>query len=106
MDNTAYYENGGGGIEIDFTAWRNHTISSTIIARNSVPSSGVGGGIAAYATGDSSKALILNQVYVIENPGGGGLWSMVPLVLTDTTVKDNVGGDACRNGIADLSRGG
>jgi hypothetical protein len=98
VDNTAYSEDGGGGIEIYFTAWRKHTISSTIIARNSVPA-GVGGGIAAYATGDSSMKLILNQVYVVENLGGGGLWSTVPLTLTDTTVKDNIGGDVCRNGI-------
>jgi hypothetical protein len=99
VDNTAYGEDGGGGIEIYFTAWRNHTISSTIIARNSVPFAGAGGGIAAYATGDSSMKLILNQVYVVENLGGGGLWSTVPLTLTDTTVKDNIGGDVCRNGI-------
>lgn len=87
---------GGGGIEIHFNDWRNHTISNTIIARNSVPS-GVGGGIAAYAD-DSRMTLTLDKVYVVENLGGGGIWSTAPLVLTDTTVKDNIGGDVCRNG--------
>ena len=97
VDNTAYSEEGGGGIELFFNDWRNHTISSTIIARNSVPFSGVGGGIAAYGD-DSRMTLALNKAYVVENLGGGGVWSTVRLALTDTTIKDNIGGDICRGG--------
>jgi hypothetical protein len=98
VGNTAQGEDGGGGIELFFTDWRAHTISNTIIARNKVPETGLGGGIAAYGD-DSRMNLALNKVYVVENLDGGGLWSTVRLVLTDTTVKDNVGGDICRDGI-------
>lgn len=97
VDNAAYGKQGGGGILIDVDGPRLHNIAGTIIARNSVPGGGVGGGIAAY--GDNpARRLPLQNVYVVENLGGGGLWSAVTLVLTNTTIKDNVGGDLCNAG--------
>jgi hypothetical protein len=64
---------------------------------------GLGGGIAAFGgAAQSNSVLTLNSVYVVQNTaapnGGGGIFTDgVTLALTNTTVKDNVGGQICDN---------
>jgi hypothetical protein len=96
---------GGGGLSLFLQPGDTHVISNTIIARNTFTTDeleGIGGGIAA--SGDFAPphpVLTLNSVYVVQNsasPGGGGIWTDdVTLALTNTTVKDNIGGQICDN---------
>ena len=96
---------GGGGLSLFLNPGDRHVIANTIIARNSFTTDepeGIGGGIVV--SGDFApphSVLVLNSVYVVENsasPGGGGIWTAdVTLALTNTTVKDNIGGQICDN---------
>jgi hypothetical protein len=83
----------GGGIVMSFySSAVSASISNTIIARNSAPG---GGGITAYGGGASK--LKLNNVYIVQNNAMGIFYPGVTLVQTNTTVKDNVGGNYCDN---------
>jgi len=96
---------GGGGLFIEMNPGDTHTISQTIFAHNFVPGggdNGYGGGIAAFNPSASPyPVLTLDLDYVVENSaplGAGGIWANnVTLALTNTTVKDNVGGQICTN---------
>jgi hypothetical protein len=83
----------GGGIVIAFSSGvTSAKISNTIIARNTAPG---GGGIAAY--GGPTGTLTLDNVYIVQNNALGIYYPGVTLVQTNTTVKDNVGGNYCDN---------
>jgi Right handed beta helix region len=97
VGNAASGEGGGGGIALLVADNGNHTINRTIVSHNSV-ASGVGGGI--LASGDAGESWTLQESYVVQNLGGFGVWSQGPvaLVLIDTTINGNVGGDLCDGG--------
>jgi hypothetical protein len=96
---------GGGGLSLLLSPGDTHVISSSIIARNSVSSDdlpdGEAGGIAAIGdVATPQSVLTLRSVYVVQNsaPVGGGIWKAdVTLALSDTTIKDNTGGQICDN---------
>jgi hypothetical protein len=92
--NTATGESGGGGIEIFLADNGPHTISRTTISHNSV-NAGSGGGI--FASGGSGTSWTLSNSFVIQNLAGAGVVSLGPddLVLTNTLIRGNVGGDLC-----------
>jgi hypothetical protein len=92
--NTATGESGGGGIEILLADNGPHTISRTTISHNSV-NAGSGGGISA--SGGSGMSWTLSNSFVIQNLAGAGVVSLGPddLVLTNTVIRGNVGGDLC-----------
>jgi predicted outer membrane repeat protein len=102
-NNLASGETAGAGGLFAFMSDRGvHAITNTIISRNSVtgPSSpfcgsGVSaGGICAESTLNAS-VFTLNNVYIVENLAGGGLVTTdgVVLKLSNTTIRDNVGGN-------------
>jgi hypothetical protein len=89
----------GGGIFILVDS--EQTIANTIVARNSAPGFGDGGGMFV-AAANRAATLALNHVYVVENQAStgaaGGISNEATLLLTHTTIKDNSGLN-CTGGI-------
>ena len=81
----------GGGLYLSFdTAGVVMSVSDTLIARNTAP-----GGAGIFVAGDGNSTLPLKNVYVVQNNANGIYYPGVTLVQTNTTVKDNVGGNYC-----------
>lgn len=98
--NVALGVQGGGGAWLWVYDGASLNISNTVITRNTLitpdnpVSEGTGGGIGVL--GSAAVQLNLTNVYIIENQFNDGLWSDgVPVALTNTTIKDNVGGNNC-----------
>jgi len=98
--NVAVGVQGGGGAWLWVWDGTSLNISNTIITRNTlvtqdIPTSeGTGGGIGVL--GSNAVPVNLTNVYIIENQFNDGLWSDgATLKLTNTTIKDNVGGNYC-----------
>jgi hypothetical protein len=81
----------GGGLFLSYdTADVVMSVSDTLIARNTAP-----GGAGIFVAGNGSSTLPLKNVYVVQNNANGIYYPGVILVQTNTTVKDNVGGNYC-----------
>jgi len=94
--NTAFGDNGGGGILMAIHDSGPHTISRSTFTHNGLfASSAHGGGIFAYAY--STGTYTLDHSFVEQNLEGGGIWndSNVAAVITNSVVTDNTGGDIC-----------
>jgi Right handed beta helix region len=97
VSNLSQGEVGGGGIEIYVADSGPHTITRTVVSHNNL-TSGVGGGIGA--GGATGLSWTLDQSYVVQNLGYFGVWnaSNISVVVTDTLIADNAGGDLCTQG--------
>jgi hypothetical protein len=96
LGNTATGETGGGGIDIFLTDNGQHSIMRTTVSHNSVDA-GAGGGI--FANGEPGSSWMLSNSFVIQNLAGAGLVTLgADLVLTNTVVTGNAGGDLCIGG--------
>lgn len=100
--NLALGPTGGGAMYISMNAGTVHQIDSTIIARNDLRTSpnafgqGIGAGVVANNTDPVQQTLTLTSDYIVENQEFGGLWiEGVALSSSNTTVKDNIGGQIC-----------
>jgi hypothetical protein len=100
--NLALGPTGGGGMYISMNAGTVHEIANTIVARNDLrttpnsSSQGIGAGVVANNTDPVQQILTLTSDYIVENQLYGGLWiEGVALSASNTTVKDNIGGQIC-----------
>jgi len=95
---------GGGGLHLVLHSGANHVISNTMVARNDLlhdidPGQGVGAGVVVNNADPVQQTITLNSDYIVENLNSGGLWlEGATLSSSNTTIKDNVGGQICSPG--------
>jgi len=96
VNNISGGTNGGGGMHLSVAATGEHLIIRTTISHNGVAADDLqGGGILADGVGGTWT---LDQSFVIQNNNGGGVVNRAgtTLVLSNTVINDNVGGNLCQ----------
>jgi hypothetical protein len=99
--NMAEGPEGGGGLHLVLHSGASHVISNSMVARNDLlhdvdPGLGVGAGVVVNNAEPVQQTITLSSDYIVENLDSGGLWLQgVKLASSNTTVKDNVGGQIC-----------
>jgi parallel beta helix pectate lyase-like protein len=93
--NTTTDEGSGGGIYLSVTDNGPHTITRTTLSHNAATVFGAG----IFAGGTAGLTFTLDDSYVIQNLAFAGIWTdKVSLVITNSFVRENVGGDICTAG--------